>query len=126
MSLIPNVKQWSISTRSDKRTLLCVFLFLLSLSSVRAQDSLYARKVINTLCSKQFAGRGYVNNGLDIASKYIAAELKKFKAQPLFNTGYFQWFDFNVNTFPGKMSVSINGKTLKCRPKRKVYGRKKR
>lgn len=80
---------------------------------VFAQDSLYARKVINTLCSKQFAGRGYVNNGLDVSAKYIAEELKRFKATPLFNTGYFQWFDFNVNTFPGKMSLKINGKALK-------------
>ena len=74
---------------------------------------MYARKVINTLCSKQFAGRGYVKNGLDIAAKYISAELKKFNAQPLYNTGYFQWFDFNVNTFPAKMNVKVNGKTLK-------------
>ncbi|MHB8259822.1 MAG: M28 family metallopeptidase [Bacteroidia bacterium] len=78
-----------------------------------AQDSLYARKVINTLCSKQFAGRGYINNGLDVSAKYIVEELKRFKAVPLFNTGYFQWFDFNVNTFPSKMSLKINGKALK-------------
>src|ERR1700756_91033 len=89
-----------------------LFLFL-SCISIHAQDSLYARKVINTLCSKQFAGRGYIKNGLDVAAKYIVGELKKFKARPLFYTGYYQWFDFNVNTFPGKMNVSVNGKILK-------------
>jgi aminopeptidase YwaD len=88
-------------------------LFTLGFTSLYAQDSLYARKVINTLCSKQFAGRGYIKNGLDVSAKYIAGELKKFKTHPLFSTGYYQWFDFNVNTFPGKMNLTINGKVLK-------------
>jgi aminopeptidase YwaD len=96
-----------------KHPVIYVLFFSICFLSIKAQDSLYARKVINTLCSKQFAGRGYVNNGLDIAAKYITEELKHIKAEPLFSTGYFQWFDFNVNTFPGKMSVKINGKTLK-------------
>src|SRR3954471_8891747 len=78
-----------------------------------AQDSLYTRQVIKKLTSKEFFGRGYLNNGLDKASKYIAGELKKFKAEPLFYTGYFQWFDFNVNTFPGKVMVKADGKLLK-------------
>ena len=96
-----------------KHHIIYILLFTLSYLYTKAQDTVYARKVINTLCSKQFAGRGYVNNGLGIAAKYIAGELKHFKTEPLFNTGYFQWFDMNVNTFPGKMSVKINGKTLK-------------
>lgn len=81
--------------------------------SVRSQDSLYARLVIKKLTSKECFGRGYLNNGLDVAAKFIASELKRFKAEPLFATGYFQWFDFDVNTFPDKMSVTINGKLLK-------------
>ncbi len=88
-------------------------LLLCSCLSVKAQDSLYTRQVIKKLTSKEFYGRGYLNDGLDKAAKYIAKELKKFDAVPLFYTGYFQWFDFNVNTFPGKMDAKINGKTLK-------------
>lgn len=80
---------------------------------VFSQDSLYTRQIIKKLTSKDFFGRGYVNNGLDKAAKYIAGELKRWKAVPLFGTGYFQWFDFNVNTFPGKVEVRINGKKLK-------------
>src|ERR1700757_4598714 len=90
-----------------------ILLFVLGFISTHAQDSLYTRKVINTLCSKQFAGRGYIKNGLDVSAKYIVSELKKFKTTPLFNTGYYQWFDFNVNTFPGNMNVTVNGKILK-------------
>src|ERR1700739_3097331 len=91
----------------------CFLLLCSWLSNLQAQDSLYARQVIKKLTSKEFFGRGYVNDGLDKAAKYIAGELKKFKAEPLFYTGYFQWFDFNVNTFPGKAIVKINGKQLK-------------
>lgn len=90
--------------------LIVVLLFFVS--SLNAQDTVYARQIIKKLASKEFYGRGYLNNGLDISAKYIAAELKKNKAQPLFNTGYFQWFDFNVNTFPGKVTVKINNRLL--------------
>src|SRR5687767_2624129 len=93
-----------------------ILIILISLSVTiksQAQDSLYARLVIKELTSKKYYGRGYLNNGLDVAAKYIASELKRFKAEPLFTTGYFQWFDFDVNTFPNKLIVKINGKLLK-------------
>ncbi len=90
-------------------------LLCISICSLRSlgQDTVYARQVIKKLTSKDFFGRGYLNNGLDKAAKYISSELERFKAKPLFATGYFQWFDFNVNTFPGKMKVKLNGKLLK-------------
>lgn len=89
-----------------------LFSFFLTVN-VTAQDSLYARQVIKKLTSKELAGRGYLNNGLDKAAQYITGELKRFQAQPLFTTGYYQWFDQDVNTFPGKMSVKADGKLLK-------------
>ena len=89
------------------------YLFSVLVFEIKSQDSLYARLVIKKLTSKEFYGRGYLNNGLDKATKFISSEFKRFKAEPLFTTGYFQWFDFDVNTFPGKMDVKINGKKLK-------------
>ncbi|MBA3662639.1 MAG: M28 family peptidase [Bacteroidetes bacterium] len=65
------------------------------------------------LTSKEFFGRGYLNNGLEKAASYISSELKRLDAKPLFSTGYYQWFDFNVNTFPDKITVKINNKLLK-------------
>lgn len=79
----------------------------------RAQDTVYARSVIKKLSSKEFFGRGYLNNGLDKAAKYISGELKRLDVIPLFNTGYYQWFDFSVNTFPDKILVKVNNKLLK-------------
>lgn len=95
------------------RSLFLTFVFLIHFSSSFAQDTVYAREVIKCLTSKKCFGRGYLNNGLDVAAKYIAAELKANKAEPFFSTGYFQWFDFNVNTFPDKVIVKINNKLLK-------------
>lgn len=97
------------------RCRLLFFSFLILNSSfliLKAQDSLYARLVIKELTSKKYFGRGYLNNGLDKAAQYITSELKRFKTEPLFTTGYYQWFDFDVNTFPGEMDVRINGKKL--------------
>ncbi|MGZ3884651.1 MAG: M28 family metallopeptidase [Bacteroidia bacterium] len=96
------------------KQLLSIFLFFLLLASnLRSQDTVYARQVIKKLTSKEFYGRGYLHNGLDLAAKYIVEELKKSDVQQLFPTGYFQWFDQDVNTFPGNMSVKADGKTLK-------------
>lgn len=97
----------------QSRFLFIFSLFILNSSFLISQDSLYARLVIKKLTSKECYGRGYLNNGLDKAAQFISSELKRFKAEPLFSTGYYQWFDFDVNTFPGKMNVKINGKLLK-------------
>ncbi len=90
---------------------LVLVLFSCRVSS--AQDTVYARAVIKKLTSKEFFGRGYLNNGLEKAASYISSELKRLDAKPLFSTGYYQWFDFNVNTFPDKITVKINNKLLK-------------
>lgn len=95
------------------RSVFLSFIFLLNFNSYFSQDTVYAREVIKFLTSKKCFGRGYLNNGLDVAAKYIAAELKGNKAEPFFSTGYFQWFDFNVNTFPDKVIVKVNNKLLK-------------
>lgn len=95
--------------RSFLPILLCIFFF----SRSSAQDTVYARKVIRFLTSKSCFGRGYVKNGLAVAAGYIVSEIKKSNAQPLFGESYLQPFRFNVNTFPGKMKLRIDGHELK-------------
>ncbi|MEI8136953.1 MAG: M28 family peptidase [Bacteroidota bacterium] len=95
------------------RSRLVIFFFFLSITLSFSQDTTYAREVIKFLTSKKCFGRGYLNNGLDVAAKYISSELKSNNAQPYFSTGFFQWFDFNVNTFPDKVIVKLNNKLLK-------------
>jgi aminopeptidase YwaD len=94
-----------------KKIMLCCFLFSSFLTF--SQDTLYARQIIKKLTSKEMFGRGYLNNGLDNAAKYIVNQMEQMKAQPLFSTGFYQWYDQNVNTFPDKVTVKLNGKLLK-------------
>lgn len=76
-----------------------------------AQDSVYVRKVINTLTSKAFWGRGYTKDGMTKAADFLSLEYKKLGLAPL-SSNYKQEFSFPVNTFPGKMDVEINDKRL--------------
>lgn len=71
-----------------------------------------ARRITKTLCSEEFHGRGYVNNGVEIASQFIAKEFKKIGAKPI-KRNYFQAFQHAVNTFPGEMLVKQNERVLK-------------
>lgn len=79
---------------------------------VYGQDIKYAREVISALCAPEMKGRGYVEAGDKKAAAYIAGEFEKAGLKK-FSKTYFQNFTTPVNSFPGKMSLSINGKKLK-------------
>jgi len=96
------------------RTLLFLFTIHLSLFTASAQDTSFARATMDTLCSQYFAGRGYVDKGVDKASEYIAADFKKAKLERFHGeSGFFQKFDMSVNTFPGNLYLSVDRKELK-------------
>jgi aminopeptidase YwaD len=71
----------------------------------------YAREVIQKLCSESMKGRGYVANGDRNAAHYLAEEFERAGLKKYSKT-YFQHFNTPVNSFPGKMSLVINGKKL--------------
>lgn len=73
-----------------------------------AQDIDYARKIHKKLTSKAFHGRGYVKNGDGKAAAFVAGQFSKDKLKA-FNNSYFQYYNFAVNTFPGKITLSIDG-----------------
>lgn len=88
------------------------FLFL-SLSVIaQAQDSVFARKLVDTLTSPYFWGRGYTNDGVHKAATFIAGQFKSYGLKPMKGGSYLQQFSYPVNIFPGKMMVSINGVQL--------------
>lgn len=89
-----------------------ILLFFFYSFIAQAQDSLYTREVLKFLTSKKCSGRGYVNNGMKNAAKYIVKELKKNGASPLFGKEYLQAYHHPVNVFPGKINVKLNGKKL--------------
>lgn len=94
-----------------KRVVFSCFCFSLSFSA-HSQDLPTARKIIDTLTSKYFWGRGYTNNGMEKAAHFLAAEFKSYDLQPLNGKTFLQEFPYSVNTFPEKMEVTVNGKTL--------------
>ena len=80
---------------------------------VKAQDMAFARKMVDTLTSSYFWGRGYTNNGLPKAAGFLTAQLKSYGLKPMDGKNFMQEFSFPVNTYPGKMEVAINGVQLK-------------
>ena len=86
-------------------------LFSVLFVSTYSQDTTYARQVIKKLCSKELLGRGYVNDGVNKAAAYISKELKSIGLSK-FGKSYSQFYSFPVNTFPSKMSLVLDGKTL--------------
>ena len=87
-------------------------LFVLFVNAASAQDSVFARRIVDTLTSPYFWGRGYTNDGMGKAARFIAAEFKSYGLQPMGGNNYRQEFTFNANSFPGKMELSLNGAAL--------------
>jgi aminopeptidase YwaD len=88
-----------------KKAILSLLLLISTYSF--AQDLAYARRNLNTLTAAPLWGRGYTKNGMTKAADFIEREFKSMGLNPLK-----QPFTFPVNTFPGKMSATINGKRL--------------
>ena len=93
------------------RKSLIISLVLLSVVSLSAQNLDRVRQHIQTLSSPEFHGRGYTFGGADKTAKYIADEFKSLGVKP-FGKSYYQNFSYDVNTFPAKMKVSIDGKEM--------------
>jgi aminopeptidase YwaD len=90
-----------------------VFTILFFTSNIGyCQDSIYARKIINELCEKKYAGRGYVNNGVNKAGNFIANEFGRIGLVPFIENSFFQPFNFSVNTFSKSQKVLLGNKTL--------------
>jgi len=78
---------------------------------VYSQDTTYAREVISRLCDRGMHGRGYLQDGDHRAAKYIRSRFEADGVKPL-GTRFFQSLPIDINTFPGAMKVSMNGKLL--------------
>ena len=89
--------------------ILTVFYFF----KVNAQDISYNRKIVDTLASPAFWGRGYTKGGMKKAALFLAKEFKLIGLQPLDKKEFLQSFSFSANTFPGEMKVEINNKKLR-------------
>ena len=93
------------------RFIIALFLILITCGLCSAQQLEYAKYVIEKLTSDTMKGRGYVDHGDLKAASFIAEEFERIGLKKYSKT-YFQKFSTPVNSFPGNMSLVINGKQL--------------
>jgi aminopeptidase YwaD len=91
---------------------IATLLFLFAGYTGFSQSADFGRKMVDTLTSPAFWGRGYTNDGMKKAADFLAAQFQSYGLQPMNGKDFFQPFSYPVNTFPGKMEVSIDGKEL--------------
>ena len=90
-----------------------LFVFLVTASvNAYTQDLSFGKRMVDTLTSAYFWGRGYTNDGMKKAADFLATEFKNYGLDPMSGKSYFQEFSYPVNTFPGKMQATVNGKEL--------------
>ncbi len=90
---------------------LLVLLLLICSSMAFSQNISFGKKMVDTLTSPYFWGRGYTNDGMKKAADFLSNEFKSYGLEPV-GKNYLQQFSYPVNTFPGKMEVTVNGEEL--------------
>ena len=93
----------------QKIILLSITLFIFF--KTFSQDKEYAILVVDSLASRNFHGRGYVNNGDKIAAQFVKEEFKKSGLKS-FGDNYLQQFPIPINTFPDTIKVYIENNLL--------------
>ena len=85
-------------------------LLILAFTAIQlnAQDLGLYKRVIKELSSEKYQGRGYAEDGANKAGKWIAKEFERVGADEV----VCQPFTLNINTFPGKMELRVDGKRL--------------
>ena len=85
-----------------------LMILLLALVSVQsyAQDMASYQRVVKELTSAKYQGRGYARDGANKAGRYLQKAFQKAGADEVI----IQPFQLDINTFPGKMELSVDGK----------------
>ncbi len=93
--------------------LLLLHFCFLAIPAAYGQDMERVKATLNTLCSPAFHGRGYVNGGDRIAALYLEGQFRQMGLQA-FDSNYVQPFTLDINTFPGRVKLQLDRKTLTC------------
>ncbi len=93
-----------------KKTTFLILLFIGNYCF--SQDLSFGRKIVDTLTSPVFWGRGYTKDGMKKAAEYLSSQFQSYGLKPMDGSDFAQKFSYPVNTFPGKMDVTINDKDL--------------
>lgn len=87
-----------------------IILLILAAASLQlgAQDLTHYKKIVKELSSAKYQGRGYAEDGANKAGRWIAGKFEQIGADEVIC----QPFKLNINTFPGKMKVSVDGRKM--------------
>lgn len=91
--------------------ILLPFLFVACIGHAQDPITVRGRAWLDTLTSPAFEGRGYVNDGDRIAADWIAKQFERFGLAPM-KGAWFEPFQFNVNSFPDSVRLSVDGQEL--------------
>ena len=81
-------------------------------SPIHAQDMDRVRRTIGQLASPDFHGRGYVNQGEQLAARYLQGRFEELGLRPL-ASDFRQPFTLPVNTFPGRAELRVDQQNLR-------------
>jgi aminopeptidase YwaD len=98
---------------SRLKYLLAFFVFNFSCSQgLTAQSFPATKSVIQQLCSKEMAGRGYVQNGVNLAATYLSQKFNSLKLIPFSKRTYLQTYTFDIITHPEPAYCALDGTPL--------------
>lgn len=89
-----------------------IALFLFASGYAQLPSDTYGKEMVRKLSSRSFGGRGYVGRKDAKAAHFIAGQYKKMGLLPLNGNSYLQPYQLEVNYFPGKMDVKMDGARL--------------
>ena len=96
-----------------KRTvsyLISALLLVGSAMQLQAQDLAHYQRIVKSLSSAKYQGRGYAKNGANKAGRFLQKEYQKAGVDEVI----LQPFTININTFPGRMEMWADGKKLQA------------
>ena len=91
------------------RTLITILLVLASMMAA-GQDIAHYKRVIKTLSSAKYQGRGYAKDGANKAGKFLQKEFMKAGVDVVL----VQPFKLDINTFCGQMEMWADGRKLRA------------
>ena len=85
---------------------LLIVLSMLATMSLNAQDMAHYKRIVKELSSSKYQGRGYARGGANKAGRFLQKEFIKVGVDEV----VCQPFKLDINTFPGRMNLSVDGK----------------
>lgn len=92
------------------KKLQALLLFIIGVGPIWGQQE-FGLEITKELCSEKYHGRGYVNDGHQLAADFIQKKFEEFGLKPI-GENFQQPFSFDVNTFPEFVELSIGSELL--------------